>query len=363
MKTGRTLQQLAAELERQVTAKQDYVAPQGALSAVVHDREVKIHGLNGGDDASIDTHAHSQIATHLGIPQKYYDTMKLAEPALLAQNVNTWLHREAGERRMVRTLDGRVRGFLSSKYRPLDNFDLAKVVLPVLLDHGVEVVSSELTETRMYIKGILPKLSGELPVGAHWGDHKAIDRGTVVSAITISNSEVGNGSLRVEPSVFTTWCANMAILAEAAMKKYHVGRSHDVADSGYEVFTDETRRADDRALWLKVGDITRAAFNEQKFRAAIEKIKATAQNAILSDDLPKVIDLTVQRLSLPEAVTGGILTHLAKGGDLSQWGLSSAITRVAGTVEDYELATAMERAGGQILALPAADWKVIATAA
>jgi len=39
---------------------------------------------------------------------------------------------EKPERRMVRTLDGSTRAFLSDRYRPLDNFDLAHEVFHVL---------------------------------------------------------------------------------------------------------------------------------------------------------------------------------------------------------------------------------------
>jgi hypothetical protein len=66
-----------------------------------------------------------------------------------------------------------------------------------------------------------------------------------VAAIVISNSEIGNGTLRVEPSVFTTWCTNLAVMAQAAMKKYHVGRAFE-ADTNLEIFRDETGS---RTIW------------------------------------------------------------------------------------------------------------------
>ncbi len=109
--------------------------------------------------------------------------MKLSDPALLAHNVNTWLHSAGNEKRMIRTVDGRARGFLSPKYRPLDNYDLGQAVLPALIKAGAQVVSSELTETRMYIKAILPSLSDIIPQGLQLGaGHQALDRGTVIAA-------------------------------------------------------------------------------------------------------------------------------------------------------------------------------------
>ena len=379
MNTGRSLQSLAAELERQTKTRKDYIAPQAKLEAVVvtenaggveaadQRREVRIEGFNG-EAMPLTNHAHGQLADVLEIPKKYYDRMASEQPELLAKNVNTWLRADPDNSRMLRTLDGRVRAVLSPKYRPLDNFDLAQTVLPSLIEMNAQVVSSELTETRLYIKAILPSLSDELPEGLAFGTgHNAVggggmDRGKVVSAIVISNSEIGAGSLRIEPSVFTTWCTNLAIMAQAAMKKYHVGRAHDVMDDN-QIFRDETRRQDDLAFWMKVKDVANAAFDEKIFRAAIADFRAAAGRPIKSDNLTVVIEKTVRELALPQATSTGILKFLAAGGDLTQWGLSSAITRVAGESADYELATSLERAGGQILALPARTWDSIANAA
>ncbi len=362
MKTQMTLEQLAAELTRQTATRKDYVAPQGALIVRPVANDIEIDGLNG-QAVGVTPFAHGQLADHLGVPRKYYERMRIEQPALLATNLNTWLASNRDERRMVRTLDGRMRAFLSPKYRPLDNFDLGNTVLPVLLAERAEIVSAAITETRMYIKAILPRLSDELPEGlAHGVGHNFMDRGRVAAAVTISNSEVGDGTLSVIPSVFTFRCTNLAQIAAAAMKKFHVGRGHDALDS-YEVFRDETRQADDHAFWLKVQDVARSAFDETKFRAAIERMKAATETPIVSGDLPKVVEVAVGRLGLADGLSGSILTQLARSGDLTQWGLSSAITRVANDHADYEGATELERVGGRVIDLPASDWKAIAEAA
>jgi hypothetical protein len=360
MNTGRSLNSLAAELTRQSESKKDYIAPQGKVEAVVVANEaettsdVHIGGFNGGA-MPLTNYAHGQLSQHLGIPKAYYDRMREHESTLLAANINTWLSADPSNKRMLRTLDGKVRAVLSPKYRPLDNFDLANVVLPTLIEKKIEIVSAELTETRMYIKGILPALSDELPQGQTWGvGHNAVDRGKLVAAIVISNSDLGAGTLRVEPSVFTTFCTNLAVLQNAGRKKYHVGRAN-TADDGYEVFRDVTREADDRAFWLKVADVTMAAFEEKYFRAAIDRIRRSAAT-VIEGEVVQVVDAVVEQLALPPALSGGILDYLVKGGDLTAWGMSSAITRVAGDATDYELATTLERAGGAVLELPTRTW-------
>jgi hypothetical protein len=358
MKTGLSLNDLAAELTRQTASKKDYIAPQGKIDAEVIAGDVVLTGING--PLPLTNYAHGQMADHLGIPKKYYDRMRAEQPALLAGNVSTWLKADPENKRMVRVLDGKARGILSPKYRPLDNFDLANAVLPALMEKQAQVVSAELTETRMYIKAILPSLSDELPAGLAYGGHNRIgtDRGHLVSAIVISNSELGDGTLRVEPSVFTTSCTNLMVRMKASMKKYHVGRAFS-ADEAFEVFQDETRRADDAAFWLKVRDVTMVAFNESMFREAIAQIRRSAEQPI-EGEVVRVVEHVVEQLSLPPATQGGILDYLVKGGDLTAWGMSSAITRVAGDVDDYELATTLERAGGAVLELPAKTWAAAA---
>lgn len=370
MRTGRSLPEIAQELERQADARKDYIAPKGKMEIRVVDAEVVADGING-KPLGITAHAHSQFATELSIPKAYYDRMLATQPELLAHNMNTWLHSDAANERMIRTLDGKVRALLSPKFRPLDNYELAMVALPLLQEHNAQVMSIELTDTKFYIKAILPELSSPLPTGMTWGEgHNNVSGniygkdGKLVSAIVLQNSDVGAGSLRVEPSVFTTWCTNLAIMSQAAMRKYHVGRANS-ADESFDIFRDETRQADDKAFWLKVQDITMAAFDRKQFEAAVAQIGEASGKKIVSKELPKVVEVAVNRLSLPAKATGSILTFLARGGDLSKWGLSSAVTEAAGNNDDltYEEATLMERAGGQIIALPDAAWKEIAEAA
>jgi hypothetical protein len=369
MKTGMSLQAMAAQLETSVATRKDYIAPQGKIEAQVTDsKAIVLAGFNG-DTYAIKPYAHKQMADVLGIPARYYDRMQAEQPELLASNINTWLKADPENKRMVRTLDGAVRAVLSPRYRPLDNFDLAQAVLPKLMQLGVQVVSADLTETRMYIKCILPGLSDTLPDGMVWGSgHNAIaeyggnSAGRLVAALVVSNSEVGAGTLRVEPSVFTTWCTNLAIMKAASMKKYHVGRSGEATDN-WELFRDETRQADDRAFFMKVADITERAFDPKMFALAVDEVRRATTDKIEGKDLPKVVESAIKVLALPPATSGSILTYLAQGGDLSRWGLASAVTATANGLEDYEQATAFERAGGEVLAMSASAWKEVSAAA
>jgi len=118
---------------------------------------------------------------------------------------------------------------------------------------GAEIVSSEVTETHMYIKVINKRLKAEVTVGD-----------VVQAGIVISNSEVGLGSLKVEPLIFRLVCKNGLIVKDYAQKRYHVGKQIDNDDSAYEIFSDETLAQDDRAFFMKVQDTVRVAIDEAK---------------------------------------------------------------------------------------------------
>jgi hypothetical protein len=99
MKAGRSLQDLAAELERQHRSKKDFMADTRRLalkplaSGTDNPHEhVMLEGVNGG--LALRPVAHTQLASPLGIPKPYYDRMLMAEPDLLCDNVNRWLEKQ-----------------------------------------------------------------------------------------------------------------------------------------------------------------------------------------------------------------------------------------------------------------------------
>ena len=74
MKIGRTLQELAQEIEHQREAKHDYVASTRNLHMSLREENNHcIPQLAIGDEMSFDIkqHAHEQIAAHVGIPNSY----------------------------------------------------------------------------------------------------------------------------------------------------------------------------------------------------------------------------------------------------------------------------------------------------
>ena len=351
MKTGKSLVELAAELERQKELARDYIAPSGVISMTGNGSNELLIPV-GGEVRSFGATeiAHDQIAEFTGIPTKYYRRMREEMPSLLADNVNSWLLKNGGHR-MVRTMDNSVRAFLSDRYRPLDNADLAEVALPALLESGCRIESCEVTDKRLYLKAVTDRLQFE------------VKKGDVVQAgIVISNSEVGMGALTVEPLLYRLVCTNGMIVNDAKMRRTHVGRGSGQFEGVSEFFRDATREADDRAFWMKVRDVIGAAFSTMGFEKFVHKFAASAADKIEGDPM-KVVEVAQKQWSLSDGERNSVLKHLLIDGDLSRFGLANAVTRTAQDVESYDRATELERLGGMVVELPKRDWSVIAAAA
>ena len=342
MKQGRSIIQLAQELERQRQARKDYIADTRSLYVETDQGKSRLT-VNLDDNAEtfiLNELAHKQLAERLQIPQKYYNKMRFEYSSLLDDNINSWLEKTP-ERRMVRTLDGNVRAFLSDRYRRLDNLELADAVFPIIQElKTAEIVSSEVTETNMYIKIINKKLKAEVAVGD-----------VVQAGLVISNSEVGLGSLKVEPLIFRLVCKNGLIVKDYAQKRYHVGKQIDNDDSAYEIFSDETLAQDDRAFFMKVQDTVRVAIDEVKFNLSVEKLRAT-MNESTGPDPVKTVEVLADRYVLNQSERGSILRHFIIGADNSKYGLINAVTRASQDLEDYTRATELERLGGELLSQP-----------
>lgn len=169
MKQGKTLVELATEIDRQAQHKQDFIVKSQVLKMCSNSSATSLSTL--GDEVygeyQVNDLTHKQIGQHLSIPAIYYTRLRAEQPRLLDENVNTLLAASAeSERRMVRTVDGTARAFLSDRYRRLDNFDLLEAVLPTLMEMpGLEIASCDVTEQKLYLKVTTSRIQAEVQPG------------------------------------------------------------------------------------------------------------------------------------------------------------------------------------------------------
>lgn len=359
MKTGLSLTQLAQKIEGNKQLKQDYIAPtEQSTMQVQSDKTVVLeipnpqgsqHALDEGRiSLPILPIAHEQIGARLNIPRAYYQRMQSEAPDLLATNVNAWF-RKSPEKRMVRTLGGDVRAFLSNRYNRIENEEIAEVVLPILADiPDVKIVSAEITERRMYIQALSPRIVGE------------VKKGDVVQAgVVISNSEVGMGAVSISPLVFRLVCLNGMIANDGKLRANHVGGRIEETEA---LYADDTRKADDRAILLKVRDHVRAAVDQVAFARRIEAMAGLTTIKITGNP-DRAVEVLAKKVGATEGERSGILRALIEGADLSAWGMLNAITAQAHAASTYDRSVEFETMGGHLLDLPRAAWREVLEAA
>ncbi|WP_093555036.1 DUF932 domain-containing protein [Pseudoduganella namucuonensis] len=354
MKAGCTLMDLAAELERQAAAKRDLIVPakkmRGCTTPSGQFRLV-IDEAGGEVRYPLDDFVCGQLAKKLDIPLSYFKRMREYNPELLDQNVNGWLKVNSPDSYLVRTLDGHARAFLSTRYRRLDNFDLAKSIVPVLQElPGARFESVELTGKKLYIKVVSSRIQCEVVPGD-----------VVQAGVIVSNSEIGCGTLRVEPLLFRLVCSNGLIVQDRGMRKNHAGRNLVSDDEEVLVYQDDTLAADDTAIFLKVRDLVKTAVSEATFELVSEKLRKTIGIKMVGNPV-KAVEVLANRYALNETESAGVLRHLFGERELTGYSLVNAVTGYSQEVECYDRATEFEELGGKLLELSGGDWKQIAEA-
>ena len=341
---------LAAEIKRQKALKRDFIATawdgfrmEGGGNHL-YIEELSNHRLRD--------YAHADLSGFTEIPKHYYDRMRREQPELLATNVNHWLEAKK-EPRLIRVLDNQIRCIRSNTFRPLDHDQLIEATLPALYEHpSIQIKECHLTEKKLYLKAVLPKLEFE------------VRKGDIVQfGLTISNSEIGQGALEVAIFAFRLACLNGMVVPDGKQRRSHVGgRLGD--DLAAEYFADETRKLADKAFFLKLRDTTRHMLSEAACEGAIVQMQRAAGEP-LTGRVDKVVQELAKRSNLNEDEGTSVLEFLLKGGDMTRWGLANAVTALARTRmdDDADRSDELQRLGGKLISLNESEWSQVAEAA
>jgi uncharacterized protein DUF932 len=367
VKQGLSLTQFAQTIQERDAAKADYLAPvplidvstNGHTSLVLRD----VEDASGNELAPlhIGNTAHSQLASYLGVPKAFYDHVQRnaqtirdpndPERALYDTLINGLLRScPPDDARLVRTLNGTARAWLSDRYRQMDNLEILTRLLPVIQQLPAvnwDQSSLQVTEDRMYLQ-LVDTSKPKVIKSGHNRMDDVLQRGVV-----ITNSEVGLGSFAVQPLVFRQVCSNGLVITEYAQRRFHVG-GRNSGDAGI-VWQSDTQKARNETTILEMRDLMKTAMSDE----FLNKIAARAQDAadlpIKGAQLEPVVKNVTERFRLNGDERDAMFNHLVEGGDLSLWGLVNSITRAAQDVESYDRSVELQAIGGNILALPKHD--------
>lgn len=334
---------LAERVQAMEKVKDDFLVPPDKMF-LESDEEVVLREIGQYRMGDV---FHDQLATKLRIPRDFYKELPKRTQGARRNLVNNLLLAEKPERRMVRTLEGRARAYLSDRFVPYDNIHMLGTLLPVLQQFpDLRVKSCSLTERKMYVQVVFPSLTGAVKVGDQ-----------VAAGITLVNSEVGEGAWDVLEFLEILRCLNGAV-GESLMRKYHVGRRAEGGDEG-GVFQMDTIKADINAAQLQLRDVVTASLDEVRFQKKLEQLK-TADGDRMEDPV-LTIERVTKRFGFGPGEQESILKNLLVSGEPTRWGLSNAITAMAHAIENPDRAYEYEKIGGDVVELTPSEWKALAS--
>lgn len=369
MKRGMSLENLLTTVVEQQRQKRDFVANTKESIAMVdaEDMPQKValvlrkEGESELERFSISENCHRQIAGRLQIPLKYYFRLLEDHLDLVITQVNALFQREP-QTRLLRTLDGKARAFLSDRYKVLDNDQVLEQVLPPIVHGDVpsQLLSSNVTENHMYMKVLFT------------GDDLAQEIGTtrdgtpdiVRPGAVVKNSETGMGSMVTEGFFYRDYCLNGCVFGKSEIftaKRIHLGGKL-VANGDFEVFSDETKRKQNELIIAEVTDAMKALTNPENVQKMGDALRATKQGDFVKDTFAAV-DQLAKEVDIRDSEKQSVISNFLQDGDFTRWGMLNAVTKVANTdAVDYERACELEQIGSDIIDLNTAQWNRIANA-
>lgn len=372
---------LAAELERQAKTKRDVVVDSRTLRAIVGEQayqdgdEVKTRKIlkmdvmfpqENHEKLALTPNAHRQLAQKCNIPLTYYKRMMEAGYVeLMTENVNAWI--ETKDKRLIRTLDGRVRAILSDRYKIIDNYDLLFLSLKKFKEAGANISRIDLSDTHMYIKALNPEMSVDIAEykkstdwrqrvmdeGHQWLDADDPRSDILQGGIVIKNSEVGASRFSIEPYVLRLKCNN-GLIGTEKFQRTHLGSEMEIG----EVFKDRTKALADETLWAKVEDFIDAAMNPEIFQEWIINGMGPKTTETIAEPT-EAIDNVVGKYKLSDNMKKNILDNFVKEQDTTQWGLLNAMTATARDLGSYDHQIELEKVAGELSEMTVTDMNKI----
>jgi|TARA_R100000081_G_C4806745_1_gene168098 hypothetical protein len=312
MKTGTEIKNVLQHINEDSKNKLDYLVNLKDITVVGGDQQqmsMEVSTLTkdfGMTDRSI-----NQLCGKLKIGRQYIQKCLPESTDLVAHNLNFWINRRDDRELMIRSFDHGhnnydARAILTNRYKRIDCDAVANHCLDKLMDLDVQFKYSYYDGDRMNITAVTPKVEGEVVKGD-----------VVQGGITITNSEVGNGSLMIKPFIYRLVCTNGMVAPQYFNQFYakHVGK----------IIIDPTQ--------------------DEQWKVTIEKMQAqlelVAKPEVFEENLQKLQQATKERMNSRQIV------QLAKRQgitDSERAGIFERLDHYVGdefTVSKYELSNAV----------------------
>ena len=369
-----TLTRLLEKVRDDAARQADFIAPTHDLQKTTDANgvpQVVIEQRGGVPTTILDVNdvSFGQIAGHAGIDVRTARRLQAGYSEQFDGLINAIWQKEPSVR-MLRSYEGlaltdggrgKLRAFVSDKFKTFDNVNLLNSALPQLMESPAQfqVVNATVTDKRLYLR---------LKSLVHTGDGAGVGD-VMANGIGLQNSEVGAGSVSVYQIAWTLACLN-GMQTQNKTRSSHITSGRDADDWG--LLSDQAKDADNRALELKIRDLVGVYSSRDSFDAVLAGMKSAAADVIDADaDKAAVVENLGAVMKLTKKETGdvlnGLLDTIGQAGyerekPLSRATLINAVTAVShkADADDVDL---WQQRGGALLSMRPADWQRVAVAA
>jgi len=223
MKKGHDVRQVVQQINKDVKSKKDYIVTLNALEVTTSKNTYpNLEFTDAPDQYSLTDHSMNQLCGKLEIGTQYLRKCLPVSQELVAHNLNFWIKNTKSKELMVRTIErdsyeipNIARAVCSNRYKRIDNDVVVTHSLNKLMDLGLDIKYINYDRDTLNVTAVNPKVEGEVSEGD-----------VVQSGVTITNSEIGSGSLMIQPFIYRLVCTNGMVAPRYLNRFYskHVGK-------------------------------------------------------------------------------------------------------------------------------------------
>lgn len=282
------------------------------------DEEMKFHYITEKGEhrcADITEYAFAQLCTRVGIPANYIKKcFENNKRELAVLNFKTWAS-DGASNMLIRESEGVVRAVLSDKYVPYDSYKALKTLRIAVNTKRWNPTQVYLSEDRLAVRYV----DFENPLQVNEGMNSKLYTG-----ISVTNSDVGRGSLKMKVMLYRFACKNGMLIASnggTLYKQTHIGEK--MKDGKIRKISEAIGQVDTIKKDIKIQiEKSRRILNPFEYDVCLNKAK--------------------RELKLSEKSVEKLNNLVGETYERTNWGFMNGITELA---QDFSLETRMEMEG------------------
>lgn len=292
----------------------------------------------------IHDHAFGQIVARVGDKFKFRNAIGFLNSvrnnmpngegdAAAAEFLNRAYSKLNGDRFLVRSVKGQLRGFLSDSYRRLDSRPLLEAFMGSIKQYGARPLDGFALQTKVNIRAIIPQVYQPFP-----GEIMAF-------GAQLSDSDFGDGALSVSGFVLRMVCTNLAT-TEDVLKQIHLGRR--MSNSVH--FSQHTVDLDTKAFASAINDVAGHVLGEGARENYLAMVKKANKEKIEPSQIKKWAKehLGQDETKLAEEKFNSPDIEMLPAGQ-TKWRWSNALSWLANETENEHRKLELQEFAGDLL--------------